>query len=241
MLSQALKLKGGASPVDSVLIIFSPDGAKVRTKLMADILVFADYNRSFFKTLEVDGNVEFMANTELVKKRLAYGYSGETIYMQTDEEKVTITGEANDDVVTQKLDAINHDNDAPFEVRKTDIGLIPENDGKLMTFAFSVLVPVEKFADALPYDEALLTTNEKGEITLNFKDELGERKRLIPYKTPKGKVEQTRILFNFKAFQELMSMFVGEVWLSGDKKKIVLSQTNSDFSLTYAFAPKKED
>lgn len=240
MLSQALKLKGGASSVDSVLLTFSQEGAKVRTRLAADVLVFANYNKSFFKTLEVGGNGEFMANTELVKKRLAYGYSGETIHMQTDEEKVTITGEASDDIVTQKLDAINHDNDAPFEVRKTDMGLIPENDGKLMTFAFSVLVPVEKFTDALPYEEALLTTDEEGKMSLNFKDELGERSRPILYKTPRGKVEPTRILFNFKTFQDLISMFTGEVWLSGDQKKIVISQTNSDFSLTYTFAPKKE-
>jgi len=241
MLTQALKLKGGASPVDSVLITFSENGAKVRTALTKDTIVFANYYKSFFKTIEVEGDAEFMANTELVKKRLAYGFNGETITMQTDEEKLTITGEATDDKVTQKLDAINHEDKAPFEVEKTDIGLIPVKEGQIMKFAFSVLVPVEKFTDALPYEQAVLTTNEKGEMFLNFKDELGERSRPIPYKTPNGKVEPTRILFNFKVFQELMSMFTGEVWLSGDKKKIVLSQTNSDYSLTYAFAPQKED
>jgi len=85
MLSQVLKLKSGSSPVDSVLVNFSPKGAKVNTALTADIMVFAEYNKDFFKSIKVDSEEEqFMVNTELVKKRLAYGFSGETITMKVD-------------------------------------------------------------------------------------------------------------------------------------------------------------
>lgn len=241
MLSQVLKLKAGSSPVDAVLINFTPDGAKVRTLLTADIMVFADYNKNFFKSIKVDGEEEFMANTELVKKRLAYGFGGESITMRTDEEKVTITGEQKDDTVTQKLDAINRDNIAPFGVEKQSIGLIPKRGDKLMSFAFTVLVPVETFKDSLPYEHAILTTNEDGKMTLSFKDETGSRKRPIIYKNPKADINPTKIIFNYKTFQELISMFSGEVWLSGDEKKIVISQTSEDFSLTYAHAPMKEE
>lgn len=241
MLSQALKLKSGASPVDAVLIKFSPEGAVVKTALTADLYVFANYHPNFFKSIKVDGDGEFMANTELVKKRLAYGFSGESVTLKTDDEKIIITGQTTDDKVTQKLDAVSHNNDAPYGVKKTDIGLIPMKGEQQMSFAFSVLVPVEKFADALPYEHALLIMGEKGDLSLNFEDELGSRSRPIIYKTPQGEVKPTRVKFNFKVFQELMSMFKGEVWLSGDEKKIVISQTNADFSLTYAHAPMKED
>ena len=240
MFSQALRLKGGTSPIDSVLMKINSDGARFEARLAGDIMVLANYNKSFFKTLEVDKEEEFMVNTELVKKRLAYGFKGETITVQTDNEKVIITGDETDDRVTQKLDAISYENAVPFTYKKTEIGIVPEKDGQLMTFAFSVLVPVDKFTDSLPYNEATLTTNENGKMLLNFTDELGERSRPIPYKNPK-KMEPTTILFNFEEFQALMSMFTGEIWLSGDEKKILLSQTNSDFSLTYAFAPKKAD
>ena len=241
MLSQVLKLKASSSPVDSVLINFSPEGAKVRTALTADIMVFADYNKDFFKSIKIDGDEEFMANTELVKKRLAYGFGGESITLRTDEEKVTITGQEEDDTVTQKLDAIDRDNISPFSVKKTSIGLIPEKDGKQMTFAFTVLVPVEVFKDSLPYEHAILTTDENGKMILSFKDETGDRKRPIVYKNPKAEIKPTKIIFNYKTFQELISMFTGEVWLSGDEKKIVISQTSAEFSLTYAHAPMKEE
>ena len=241
MLSQVLKLKSGSSPVDSVLIKFTPEGAKVKTSLAADIMVFASYNKDFFKSIKVDGEEEFMANTELVKKRLAYGFSGETITMRTDEEKVIITGQAMDDRVTQKLDTISHDRDTPFGANETNIGLVPAKDGKQMTFSFSVLVPVETFKDSLPYEHAILTTNEVGEMYLNFKDETGDRQRPIIYKNPKAEVKPTKIIFNYKTFQELISMFSGEVWLSGSEKIILISQTSTEFSLSYAHAPMKEE
>ena len=241
MLSQVLKLKSGSGPVDSVLIKLTPEGAKVRTALTADIMVFANYNKDFFKSIKVENEEEFMANIGLVKKRLAYGFSGETITMRTDEEKVVITGEKTDDRVTQILDVVSHDRIAPFDVSKTSIGLIPEKDGKQMTFAFSVLVPVETFKDSLPYEHAILTTNENSEMFLNFKDETGDRERPIIYKNPKAKIKPTKIIFNYKVFQELVSMFSGEVWISGDEKKILISQTSAEFSLTYAHAPMKEE
>lgn len=241
MLSQALKLKSGVSPVDAVLITFTPNGATVRTALVADLYVFADYYKAFFKSIKVEGEeVEFMANTELVKKRLSTGFSGESITLRTDGEKIIITGSEVDDRVTQKLDAVDHSNDSPFSAQKTVIGLIPRKEDRIMTFNFTVLVPVEKFTDAIDYEEAILTVDENGKMFLNFEDELGDRKRPILYKEAKGTIQPTKVIFNFKTFQELMSMFKGEVWLSGDETKLVISQTNSDFSLTYAHAPKKE-
>jgi len=110
-----------------------------------------------------------------------------------------------------------------------------------MTFAFTVLIPVETFKDTLPYEHAILTTNEACEMFLNFKDETGTRTRPIIYKNPKATVKPTKIIFNYKTFQELISMFSGEVWLSGDEKIVVLSQTSAEFSLTYAHAPMKEE
>ena len=183
-----------------------------------------------------------MANTQLVKNRLAYGFSGESITMRTDEEKVTITGgHKGDDTVTQKLDIINDERVSPFGVEKTSIGLIPTKDGKKMEFAFTVLVPVETFKDSLPYEHAILTTNEAGEMFLNFKDETGSRERPIIYKNPKANIKPTKIIFNYKTFIELISMFSGEVWLSGHETKVVISQTSAEFSLTYAHAPMREE
>ena len=242
MLSQILKLKSGSSPVDSVLVNFSPKGAKVNTALTADIMVFAEYNKDFFKSIKVDSEEEqFMVNTELVKKRLAYGFSGETITMKMDDEVVTITGEKTDDIVTQRVDEINDERITSFGTEKTSIGLIPTKNEKKVKVAFTVLVPVETFKDTLPYEHVILTTNEAGEMFLNFKDETGTRTRPIIYKNPKATVKPTKIIFNYKTFQELMSMFSGEVWLSGDEKIVVLSQTSAEFSLTYAHAPMKEE
>lgn len=242
MLAQAMKLKGGSGPVDSVLLNFTKDGVKTQTALQADIMVFAEYNRGFFKELEVTEEVEqFMANTGLVKKRLAFGFKGESITMKTDAEKVTFTGQENDDVVTQRLDTIDETRVAPFGVEKTSIGLVPSQDGKVMPFAFSILVAVDNFKDSLPYEHAVLTTTNDGKVSLSFKDETGSRERTVVYKNPTARIQETEIIFNYKTFQELIAMFSGEVWLSGDSTKIVISQTSNEFSLTYAHATMKEE
>jgi len=242
MLSQVMKLKSGSSPVDSVLINFTSEGAKVKTALTADVHVFAEYNKDFFKSIKVDSEEEqFMANTGLIKQRLAYGFGGESITMRTDEEKVTITGEKNDDIVTQRLDTINDEGVSNFSVEKTSIGLVPTKEGKKTKCDFTVLVPVEIFKDSLPYEHAILTTNEAGEMWLSFKDETGSRRRPIIYKNPKANIKPTKIIFNYKTFQELISMFSGEVWISGSGVIILISQTSAEFSLTYAHAPMKEE
>lgn len=243
MLTQVLKLKSGSSPVDAVPIKFTSEGAEVKTAYSTDLMVFARYNKDFFKSIKVDGEDEFMANVELIKKRINFGFTGESITLKTDNEKVIITGQQKDDKVTQKLDAISHEKDAPFDVEETRIGLIPKKGDKQMSFAFSILVPVESFTDDLPDEVATLIVDENKNFSLNFEDETGTRSRPITYKSTnitQEMIQPTKIIFSYKTFRELCSMFKGEVWLSGDESKLIISQTNTDFSLTYAHAPMKE-
>ena len=239
LISQVLALEGNASPVDANLITFNKEGAVVSAAFKSDMMVFAQYNKSFFKELEVDGDGEFMLSRDFYINRVSYGYNNsEFVTVRTDKENIYLSGDANDDKTHNKLDAISHDNNTPGIVGKmTSIGLIPELNEKLMTFDFTLLVPIDKFTSKTSYKDAVLDFNGK-ELNLRFSDETGGRDRPVPIKDSRGEGKAVTIPFNFEDLKRMMSQFSGEVWLSCDKKKIVMSQVNSDFALTYCLSPK---
>lgn len=226
---------------DSAIVRFTNDAAIIESSLARDTLVYARYEKNFFITLEVsDKNELFMATATLVKDRLAYGFKAEKITFQTDKENVVITGSTEDDVVTEKLDEINHEKEAPFKSIMTEVGLLPVNPetDKVMEFNLQALIDPSKFTDLPQYEEVQFDFKD-GKLVLHLKDALGTRDRPIPFKTT-GTPSDIKASFQFKTIQQLITQFDKEVWISINNRCICLSTKNKDSALTYAFSILEE-
>jgi len=144
----------GKSPVkDQSLMIITPDGIKVAFGLAADVLVYAEYAKGYFKNLEVSNSTELIADfnklnantTEdermefvakyaddprllvatlsFVKERLGYGFKGEEVTISIDKTKVYADGTDNVDETRQAITKELLEAKAPYTVTMTDIGL----------------------------------------------------------------------------------------------------------------------
>jgi len=230
---------------DTCLIKFIPTQAEIAFCLQSDVLIFANYNKNYFINLEAQEE-QFMASASLIKDRLAYGFKGEKIMLQTDAENVIITGEGNDDVASQKLEAVNEEKVAPFKCAMSDIGLLPAK--MVQPFNLQALISVESFNDLPPLEYVQFDFDGK-ELKINLADPLGKRSRKIPIKSyakdniPIKEAYGTpvKVSFQTKILQQLIGMFEGDVWISLTNGNISISNKTKDYALTYIVGALNED
>jgi len=239
----------GKSPIkDHCLVTFSPEGAKVAFGLAGDVLVYAQYNKEYFKAIDAASEEAFVFTLSLVKERLAYGFKGEEVTMHTDAQKVYLTGTTKDDTADEALTAVTTEMieaKAPFSVAMTDLGLVMDKLSE--PFNLQALISQDTFADLPVYETVTFDTDGKS-LTMYLGDQLGNRKRPVTIKqyanANKPQVEPVgtplKVTYNMKLIQQLINIFDGDVWLSINGGALVLSQKQKDYALTYVISAYEE-
>lgn len=233
---------------DSSLIVFTPKKALINCNIASDLIVFAEYHKNYFISLEVDKEELFMSTVTQIKDRLGHGFKGEKITMLTDDENVIFQGTSTDDKVTEKLEVVNRDKISPYKYKPSEIGLLPQKfkekgnpeGGTIpMPFDLQAQIPTSAFSDLPTYEEITIKFDGK-ELKFLFNDTLGSRKRPVPIKKFFGdNQKKCEVKFNMKVLQSLIDHFSDEVWMSLNAGMAALSTTNKDYSLTYIFAAKQ--
>ncbi len=121
---------------DQALMLITPDGVKVAFQLASDVCVFANYNKTYFKSLSVpDDKTLFedwenlnnetteeqrlafiakhpnavqlvVATVSFVKDRLAYGFKGDELTFSVDQSKLYALGATADETVDETRAAV---------------------------------------------------------------------------------------------------------------------------------------
>ena len=250
-LKQSLAL-GKSSVTEKTLVQFTPEKAVVACNLASDVIILAEYQKKYFKSLECAENEKFTATSSLVKDRLAHGFKGEQVTFSTDKEYVWIKGEGTDDTVKEKLEEINEEciasmNGKLIHYTDTDVGIIPYTNPEktaFLPFDLQAQIEVARFSD-LPEGEHVKFSFDGKNLTMFIEDQLGSRTRPLPIlghakenKIVEGIAVENKgkpidVMFNMKLIQQLISQFEGNVWLSFNAGMVAIGQKNPDYSLTY--------
>lgn len=236
LMANALLSKSESS-VDSTKIVITPNGIKINRAFQSDIALLAEYKKEFFKEIIVEGeSEEFMLNQKLLDKLTTLVFKAEYITIEKKGKKILVTGDSKDDRYSQTVDALTDEGNSPFGVEATQVGLLPTSKGAIVDTKFRTLVTPEVLIASIPYPHMQINfVNNVMEVLAKGDDET-ELQRPIAIKQLNGEQQDCQVKVNVKMFQALASKFVGEVWLSGDERKVILSQTNTDYSLTYALS-----
>lgn len=238
--------------IDTSVIQFLPDKAIVNYKIAADVVVLAQYNKTFFITLEVDEEGEYFASTVTqIKDRLGFGFSNaEKITMTLSDDKVIFDGGTKGDVSNETKQTPKRDLITPFKSEITEIGIIPlmpkvhgnpEAGYNSFPFQLQAQIPISIFSDIPASDEIDLYYNkETQQLHFELSDILGSRKRTIPIKQIFGEPQDLHIKFHYRTFEQILKQFNGDVWFSMSENLAVISTTTKDYSLTCILGARKE-
>jgi len=255
LLKQSLAY-GKSAITEKSIIKFTPDKVLVPCLLASDAIILAEYDKTFFNSIECTEEELFMTTLTLVKNRLSHGFNGEKVTFTTDKEYVTVTGEGTDDTIKEKLDEIVEEKIAAMNGKLlhwaiTQVGIIPYTDPeetKFMPFDLQAMVEVARFSDLPEYEYVNFVFDGKT-LTMKLSDQLGNRTRPLPIKNhaKENKIVEGLTIgedkgpkfdyrYNMKLVTQLVSQFEGDVWLSFNNGMLIIGQKNKDYSVSYIAA-----